>query len=195
MSMNQKVGYARVFSDDQDLEHQRNALNAAGCTVIFEDKVSGKNTNLFEWGNCLNALKSGDKLVIWRLDRLGRSLSDLVATVTLLGERGVSLESLEEKIETANDSGKLVSHVFASLADFERNLIIDRTKAMHATRTRGRLGGRKPKLKPKDVKAIKALLKDPDIPVSDVAKKFGVSRTTIYNHVGVIKPEREGAKT
>lgn len=195
MFMNQRVGYARAFTDDQDLERQRSALSAAGCSVIFEDKVSGKNTATSERESCLNSLKSGDTLVVWRLDRLGRSLSDLVATVTLLGERGVSLKSLEEKIETANDSGGFVSHIFASLADFERNLIIDRTKAMHVTRARGRLGGRKPKLKAKDVKAIKALLKDPGTQVSAVAKKFGVSRTTIYNHVGVIKPEREGTKT
>ncbi|MGO3058827.1 MAG: recombinase family protein, partial [Halomonas sp.] len=115
--------------------------------------------------------------------------------VTTLEEQKIGFESLQEKIETTSASGKLVFHVFAALAEFERNLISERTRAgLKAARARGRLGGRKPKLKQKDIREIKALLKDPNIPVSDIAKRFGVSRTTIYNRVGVVKPDCEGTK-
>ena len=195
--MNQKIGYARVSTDDQNLHLQRDALVAAGCEIIYEDKASGKSTARPELDNCLKALRPGDTLVVWRLDRLGRSLSDLVKVVTnLIDERGVGFLSLQEQIETNSASGKLIFHVFAALAEFERNLISERTKAgLDAARARGRKGGRKPKLAPKDIREIKVLLKDPSIPVSDVAKRFGVSRTTIYNSVGVIKPDREGAST
>lgn len=196
MSMNQLIGYARVSTDDQNLHLQRDALERAGCQVIYEDKASGKNTERPELEECLKALRSGDTLVVWRLDRLGRSLGDLVKLVTTLEEKGIGFESLQEKIETTSASGKLVFHVFAALAEFERNLISERTRAgLKAARARGRLGGRKPKLKQKDIREIKALLKDPNIPVSDIAKRFGVSRTTIYNRVGVVKPDREGKKS
>ncbi|GDG01488.1 DNA-invertase [Escherichia coli] len=194
--MNQLIGYARVSTDDQNLHLQRDALERAGCQVIYEDKASGKNTERPELDGCLKALRSGDTLVVWRLDRLGRSLGDLVKLVTTLEEKGIGFESLQEKIETTSASGKLVFHVFAALAEFERNLISERTRAgLKAARARGRLGGRKPKLKQKDIREIKALLKDPNIPVSDIAKRFGVSRTTIYNRVGVVKPDREGKKS
>lgn len=193
--MNQRIGYARVSTDDQNLHLQRDALEKAGCRVIYEDKASGKNTERPELEACLKALRSGDTLVVWRLDRLGRSLGDLVKLVTTLEEQKIGFESLQEKIETTSASGKLVFHVFAALAEFERNLISERTRAgLKAARARGRLGGRKPKLKQKDIREIKALLKDPNIPVSDIAKRFGVSRTTIYNRVGVVKPDREGTK-
>ena len=193
--MNQRIGYARVSTDDQNLHLQRDALEKAGCQVIYEDKASGKNTERPELEACLKALRSGDTLVVWRLDRLGRSLGDLVKLVTTLEEQKIGFESLQEKIETTSASGKLVFHVFAALAEFERNLISERTRAgLKAARARGRLGGRKPKLKQKDIREIKALLKDPNIPVSDIAKRFGVSRTTIYNRVGVVKPDREGPK-
>ncbi|AWN09910.1 recombinase family protein [Salmonella enterica subsp. enterica serovar Derby] len=193
--MNQRIGYARVSTDDQNLHLQRDALVAAGCEIIYEDKASGKSTARPELDNCLKALRPGDTLVVWRLDRLGRSLGDLVKVVTnLIDERGVGFLSLQEQIETNSASGKLIFHVFAALAEFERNLISERTRAgLDAARARGRKGGRKPKLAPKDIREIKVLLKDPSIPVSDVAKRFGVSRTTIYNSVGVIKPDREGA--
>lgn len=186
--MNQKIGYARVSTDDQNLHLQRDALAAAGCEIIYEDKASGKNAARPEFDNCLKALRPGDTLVVWRLDRLGRSLADLVNVVTyLVDERRIGFLSLQEQIETNSASGKLVFHVFAALAEFERNLISERTKAgLEAARARGRLGGRKPKLQKKDIREIRALLKDGSIPVSDVARRYGVSRTTIYNHVGVV---------
>jgi DNA invertase Pin-like site-specific DNA recombinase len=184
--MNQKIGYARVSTDEQSL--QREALAAAGCEIIYEDKASGKNAARPELDNCLKALRPGDTLVVWRLDRLGRSLADLVTIVThLVDERHIGFLSLQEQIETNSASGKLFFHVFAALAEFERNIISERTKAgLEAARARGRLGGRKPKLQKKDVREIRELLKDGSIPVSDVARRYGVSRTTIYNHVGVV---------
>lgn len=193
--MNQRIGYVRTSTHDQNQHLQRDALKKVGCQVIYEDKASRKNTERPELEACLKALRSGDTLVIWRLDRLGRSLGDLVKLVTTLEEQKIGFESLQEKIETTSASGKLVFHIFAALAEFERNLISERTRAgLKAARARGRLGGRKPKLKQKDIREIKALLKDPNIPVSDIAKRFGVSRTTIYNRVGVVKPDREGTK-
>ena len=125
------------------------------------------------------------------MDRLGRSLPDLVAIVSGLEQQGIGFESLTEKIETGNAAGKLVFHVFAALAEFERNIIRERTQAgLSAARARGRVGGRKPLLNEKQKREIRALLKDPSIAVSDVAKRYGVSRTTIYKSVGVVRPDK-----
>jgi DNA invertase Pin-like site-specific DNA recombinase len=183
--MNQRIGYARVSTDDQHLDLQRDALQKAGCSLLYEEKASGKNANRAELENCLKALRAGDTLVVWRLDRLGRSLPDLVKIVAELEQAGIGFESLTEKIETESATGKLVFHVFAALSEFERNLIRERTHAgLAAARARGRNGGRKPKLDVKQIKEIKALLRDPSIAVSTVAKRYGVSRTTLYKYVG-----------
>ncbi|WOB73988.1 recombinase family protein [Achromobacter xylosoxidans] len=189
--MNQRIGYARVSTDDQHLDLQRDALQQAGCGAIYEEAASGKNAARPELGQCRKALRAGDTLVVWRLDRLGRSLPDLVQIVTDLEQRGVGFESLTEKIETGSAAGKLIFHVFAALAEFERGLIRERTHAgLAAARARGRSGGRKPKLGEKDVREIKALLKLPDIKVADVARRYGVSRTTLYKYVGVVTPNK-----
>lgn len=187
-----KIGYARVSSDDQNLDLQRDALTKAGCIQIYEETASGKSTTARpELAQCLKALRTGDALVVWRLDRLGRSLPDLVRIVGELEVRGVGFESLTEKIDTGSASGKLIFHVFASLAEFERNLIRERTRAgLDAARARGRLGGRKEKLDDKQRREIRALLKDPKVNVTDVAKLYKVSRTTIYKHVGPVVPTR-----
>lgn len=193
MTAKTRIGYARVSTDDQNLDLQRDALTKAGCTPIYEEKVSGKGTGAErpEWVQCLKALRSGDTLVVWRLDRLGRSLSDLVRIVGELEQRGVGFESLTEKIETSSAAGKLIFHVFASLAEFERNLIRERTRAgLEAARARGRIGGRTRKLDDKQIREIRAMLRDPQVNVSDVARRYGVSRTTIYTWVGVVQPER-----
>ncbi|MCI1437024.1 MAG: recombinase family protein [Acetobacter indonesiensis] len=187
--MNQRIGYARVSTDDQHLDLQRDALTQAGCGVIYEETASGKNAVRPELEQCRKALRAGDSLVVWRLDRLGRSLPDLVQIVADLEQQGVGFESLAEKIETASAAGKLVFHVFAALAEFERGLIRERTQAgLASARARGRVGGRKPKLDDQQVREIKALLRDPDIQVAEVARRYGVSRTTLYKHVGVISP-------
>ncbi len=193
MTAKARIGYARVSTDDQNLDLQRDALSKAGCAPIYEEKVSGKGTGSErpEWVQCLKALRSGDTLVLWRLDRLGRSLSDLVHIVGELEQRGVGFESLTEKIETSSAAGKLIFHVFASLAEFERNLIRERTRAgLEAARARGRIGGRTRKLDEKQIREIRAMLRDPQVNVSDVAKRYGVSRTTVYTYVGVVQPER-----
>src|SRR5574344_916353 len=126
--MNQRIGYARVSTDDQNLDLQRDALLKAGCSVIYEEAASGKSAARPELEQCRKALLVGDTLVVWRLDRLGRSLSDLVQIVTELEQRGVHFESLTEKIETSSTSGKLQLHVFAALAEFERSLTRERTQ-------------------------------------------------------------------
>ena len=126
---------------------------------------------------------------MWRLDRLGRSLPDLVQILAELEHMGIGLGSVTEKIETVSATGKLVFHVFAALAEFERNLIHERTHVgLAVARARGWSGGRKPKLDDKQAREIKALLRDPDIHVADVARRYGVSRTILYNHVGVVLP-------
>ena len=187
--MNQRIGYARVSTDDQHLDLQRDALTRAGCSAIYEEAASGKSAARPELEQCRKALRAGDTLVVWRLDRLGRSLPDLVQIVADLERQGVGFESLTERIETGSAAGKLVFHVFAALAEFERGLIRERTQAgLAAARARGRAGGRRPKLDEQQVREIKVLLRDPGIQVSDVARRYGVSRTTLYKHVGVVAP-------
>lgn len=187
--MNQRIGYARVSTDDQHLDLQRDALTQAGCSVIYEEAASGKNAARPELEQCRKALRAGDTLVVWRLDRLGRSLPDLVQIVADLEQQGVGFESLAEKIETNSAAGKLIFHVFAALAEFERGLIRERTQAgLAAARARGRAGGRKPKLDAKQIRQIKVLLRDPNTSVAEVARDYGVSRTTIYKYCGVVPP-------
>jgi DNA invertase Pin-like site-specific DNA recombinase len=188
----EKIGYARVSTEDQNLDLQNDALTKAGCGEIYKEYASGKSTLARpELANCLRALRAGDTLTVWRLDRLGRSLSDLVAIVNDLEKRGIAFESLSERIDTSSASGKLIFHVFASMAEFERNVIRERTNAgLAAARARGRKGGRKPKLNDEQIRQIKAMLKDPAIRVMDIAKQYGVARTTIFNAVGAVKPER-----
>ena len=187
--MSKRIGYARVSTDDQNLDLQRDALTRSGCASIYEETASGKSSQRIELEHCLKALRSGDTLVVWRLDRLGRSLSDLVKIISKLEQDGITFESLSEKINTGSASGKLQFHVFAALAEFERNLIRERTHAgLASARARGRVGGRKPKLNEKQIREIKALLTDPEEQVKDVAKRYGVSRVTLYKHVGVVSP-------
>ena len=180
--MNQRIGYARVSTDDQSLDLQRDALQRAECTLVYEETFSGKNAERPELQQCLKALRPGDTLSVWRLDRLGRSLPDLVRIMTELEQRGVAFESLTEKIDTGSATGKLVFHLFAALSEFERNLIRERTQAgLVAARARGRKGGRPPKLDDKQIYEIQRLMKDPQIPVRQIAERYNVSRATIYN--------------
>ena len=182
--MQKKIGYARVSTDDQNLDLQRDALTRAGCEVIYDEKASGKSTSRPELDHCLKALRSGDTLVVWRLDRLGRSLSDLVKIISDLEKQGIAFESLSEKIETATATGKLMFHVFASLAEFERNLIRERTMAgLSAARVRGRVGGRRNKLTDKHIREIKALLTDRESNVNEIAQRYGVCRATLYKRI------------
>ena len=189
--MSKRIGYARVSTDDQNLDLQRDALIRSGCITLYEETASSKTTQRVELEHCRKALRVGDTLVVWRLDRLGRSLSDLVKIIGELEQGGITFESLSEKIDTGSASGKLQFHVFAALAEFERNLIRERTLAgLTAARARGRVGGRKPKLNDKKIREIRALLADPFAQVKDVAARYGVSRTTLYKRVGVVQPTK-----
>jgi DNA invertase Pin-like site-specific DNA recombinase len=174
------VGYARVSTQDQNPELQLDALRAAGCEQVFSDKASGSLKDRPELTSCLRALRKGDSLVVWKLDRLARSLKDLVELMHDLDERGVGFRSLTETIDTTNAGGRLVFHVFGALAEFERSLIRERTLAgLAAARARGRRGGRKMAMSKADVRKAAAMLTDPAITKAEVAKHFAVSRVTL----------------
>ena len=190
---NARIGYARVSTADQNECLQIDALEAAGCAQIYSDHASGKNIARPELSACLRALRAGDTLIVWRLDRLGRSLRDLIAVVEDLGQRGVSFQSITEQIDTGHAGGRLVFQIFGALAEFERALIRERTLAgLASARARGRKGGRKPKLTAKAMREVKALMRDPDVTVTDVADRFGVARSTIYRHLSRTQPMRTG---
>ncbi|MEZ5508098.1 MAG: recombinase family protein [Gammaproteobacteria bacterium] len=174
------VGYARVSTTDQDTAMQTDALRKAGCERIYEESKSGKSKDRPELNRCLDVLREGDVLVVWRLDRLGRSLKDLIEVVSELESKGIGFQSLNESIDTTSPSGKLIFHVFAALSEFERSLIQERTKAgLAAARARGRKGGRPKKLTRDQIRKAKAMLSDPMMTKSEVAKHFGVSRVTL----------------
>lgn len=176
-----RIGYARVSTDDQNLEGQLDQLKRAGCAPIYSEHASGSKDDRPELAQALKALRAGDSLVVCRLDRLGRSLPHLVQTVDQLAARGIGFESLAERIDTTSAGGTLIFHIFASLAQFERQLISERTKAgLAAGRARGRMGGRPPALTGKQLREAKRLLEDPEATVTDVAKTYGVSRATLY---------------
>lgn len=175
-----RIGYARVSTQDQHPELQLDALRASGCEEVFQEKQSGKNADRKELEQCLRTLRKGDTLVVWRLDRLGRSLKDLVEIITALEAKGVAFHSLTESIDTASAGGKLVFHIFGALAEFEHTLIRERTIAgLNAARARGRKGGRKPSLNKSDVKKAAAMLRDPKITKREVAAHFEISRVTL----------------
>ena len=178
------VGYARVSTQEQDLALQLDALQTAGCTKVFEEKASGAQRDRPALQAALGYMRQGDTLVVWKLDRLARSIKQLIETVEDLGSRGIGFRSLTEAIDTTTSGGKLVFHLFAALAEFERGVIRERTLAgLQAARARGRTGGRPPALKAKDLAAAKAMLKDPEITVAEVAKRLGVAASTLYRHL------------
>ncbi len=179
------IGYARVSTSDQNATLQTDALTNAGCERIYEESKSGKSKDRPELTRCLDTLRRGDILIVWRLDRLGRSLKDLIEIVSELESKGVGFQSLNESIDTTSPSGKLIFHVFAALSEFERSLIQERTKAgLAAARARGRKGGRPKKLSSDQIRKAKAMLTDPLMTKSEVAKHFGVSRVTLNSSLG-----------
>jgi DNA invertase Pin-like site-specific DNA recombinase len=179
------VGYSRVSTADQTAELQEDALAAAGCQRIFTETASGVTTERPELSGALAYLRNGDVLVVWRLDRLGRSLKHLVQVVGELQERGVGFRSLHENIDTTTPTGRLTFHLFAALAEFERDLIRERTLAgLTAARARGRLGGRKPSLTPRKIQVARRMYEAGDSTVAEIAQVLGVSRATIYRHLG-----------
>jgi len=178
------IGYARVSTLDQTLALQQDALNAANCEHIYTDPVSGSVTDRPGLRLALSHLRSGDTLVVWRLDRLGRSLSHLIETVRQLQERGIGFRSLQEQIDTTTSGGKLVFHVFGALAEFERDLIRERTHAgLVAARARGRLFGRPKVLSSQQVKQLQSLAKDECTTVTEICETLGISRATFYRYI------------
>lgn len=178
------IGYARVSTDDQDLSLQCDALRQAACQKIYEDKLSGAQAARPGLDRLLEILRPGDELIIWRLDRLGRSLKDLIALVELLEGRGVGLVSLHESISTTSSSGKLVFHLFAALAEFERNLIRERTQAgLMAARARGRKGGRPKALDPAKRQLAVKLYDERRHTVAEICRMLGISKPTLYSYL------------
>lgn len=178
------VGYARVSTAEQSLALQQDALTKAGCDRTFSDVVSRAVEERVGLAAALDYVREGDTLVVWRLDRLGRTLRHLIAQVTALDARGVGFWSLAEAMDTTTTGGRLVFHIFGALAEFERDLIRERTKAgLAAARARGRMGGRPRAFTPERVEMARVLLADPLRPIDDVCAAPHVSRATLYRYV------------
>ncbi|WP_419901194.1 recombinase family protein [Kiloniella sp.] len=178
------VGYSRVSTDDQNLDLQRDALHACGCEKFFEDTLSGAKADRPGLKEALKQLRDGDTLVVWRLDRLGRTLKDLIIRAEELRERGIGLKSLQESIDTNSSGGELVFHMFGALAQFERALIRERTHAgLQAARARGRMGGRPKLLATKQRQHAVSLYKSRDHTVKEICELMGISKQTLYTYV------------
>ena len=179
-----RIGYARVSTHEQSLDLQMDALREAGCERVYSDKVGGTKEVRPGLEQLKEVLRAGDTLVVWRLDRLGRSLSDLIGWTAWLEAQGVELLSLKEQIDTSHSGGKLVLHLFAALAQFERDLLRERTLAgLAAARARGRLGGRKPKLDAAQVRQLKAMHRDVSISIGEICETFTICRSTFYRYL------------
>ena len=177
------VGYARVSTLDQNPELQLDALKTNGCAKLFVERASGAKEERPQLLAALDYLRPGDTLVVWKLDRLARSMKQLIETVDELKARGIGFRSLTEAIDATTAAGELFFHIFGALAQFERSVIRERTNAgLKAALARGRKGGRRPKVKPDDIRAALALLQDPQISVRGAAKRLGISVSTLYRH-------------
>ena len=179
------IGYARVSTGLQNLNLQEDRLNAYGCEKIFSDHISGSKSKRPGLDKAIEFARSGDMIVVWRLDRLGRNMEDLISIVNKLNDRGVSFHSIQENItmDKSSSTGQLMFHLFAAFAEFERNLILERSAAgREAARARGRLGGRPEKFSDQDIKLLKTLVES-GTPIKSIADSWGVSRTTIYRYI------------
>jgi DNA invertase Pin-like site-specific DNA recombinase len=180
------IGYVRVSTHEQHLHLQQDALTAAGCLKICTDTINGAKSERKGLAEALDYIRAGDILVVWRLDRLGRSLKDLIERITDLHSRNIGFKSLTENIDTTTSGGKLIFHIFGALAEFERNIIRDRTQAgLTAARARGRKGGRpkSPLSEDKKLQMAKKMYEDKTIPVGDIYKGLGIPRSTFYKYV------------
>ena len=181
------IGYARVSTQDQTLNLQKDALEKIGCTKIFTDVISGSKAERNGLDEALEYVRENDTLVVWRLDRLGRSLKHLIETITELNNRKIGFKSIQENIDTTTSGGKLVFHIFGALAEFERDIIKERTQAgLTAARARGRLGGR-PKAKalntPKKITLAQSLYNDKSNTIDEICKTLNISRATLYRYI------------
>jgi DNA invertase Pin-like site-specific DNA recombinase len=178
------IGYARVSTQDQTLDLQLDALKKAGCEKFYTDTASGAKTERKGLEEAIDYAREGDILVVWRLDRLGRSLRHLIETITFLNNRKVGFRSLTENIDTTTSGGKLVFHIFGALAEFERDIIRERTTAgLEAARARGRFGGRRSVMTPAKLRLAQAAMGRPDTNVGQLCEELGISRMTLYRFV------------
>lgn len=180
------IGYARVSTDDQNLDLQHDALKKVGCEKFYDDHMTGSKINRPGLEAAIDFARQGDTIVVWRLDRLSRSLKDLIEVVSLLDEKGIGIKSLHESIDTSSSSGKLIFHIFGALAEFERNLIRERTYAgLQAARARGRKGGRPKKLDANKAKLACKLYKDKEHSINQICQLIGVSKPTLYKYIKI----------
>jgi len=181
--MGELLGYARVSTADQTAALQQDALKAAGCFRVWTDTASGAKADRPKFAEVFDQLRSGNTLVVWRLDRLGRSLPHLIETIGDLEERGVGFKSVQESIDTTTPGGRLVFHVFSALAQFELELVRERTMAgLAAARARGRTGGRPSVMTPSKLKQATRMVSD-GLPLNEIAQVLGMSRSTLYRHI------------
>ena len=179
-----KIGYARVSTSDQHLYMQEDALKSDGCEQIFHDIASGAKTERLGLEEALAYARAGDVVVVWKLDRLGRSVQHLIQTIKCLSDKGIGFKSLQENIDTTTSGGKLIFHIFSALAEFERDLIQERTRAgLKAARARGRLGGRPPLLKTDEIKKMLGYYDEQKVTVDEICKIFNISRPSFYNYL------------
>jgi DNA invertase Pin-like site-specific DNA recombinase len=181
------IGYVRVSTNEQTLDLQKDALEKIGCIKTFSDVVSGAKAERKGLQEALEYVREGDSLVVWRLDRLGRSLKHLIETITKLNNRKIGFKSITENIDTTTSGGKLIFHIFGALAEFERDIIQERTNAgLRAARARGRLGGR-PKARtldtPKKVALAQSLYENRNNTIDEICKTLNVSRATLYRYI------------
>ncbi|CAO4136940.1 recombinase family protein [Methylorubrum extorquens] len=190
------IGYARVSTEDQNLDLQRNALKAAGCSRIFEEKESGRaGTKRPALEAALDFLRSEDQLVVWKIDRLGRSLREMLDTAHMLQERGVKLRSLTEQVDTETATGRMMFNFLGTIAEYFHDLNRERTNAgLKAALARGRKGGRPRKLTDGDLAAGRAMLAAGDIPVAAIAKRLGIGRRTFYEYFPQARAQPAGER-
>ncbi len=178
------IGYARVSTKDQHLHMQEDALKSAGCEEIYVDTASGAKSQRPGLDQALAYLREGDTLVVWKLDRLGRSVQHLIETVAMLSKKKIGFKSLQENIDTKTSNGKLIFHIFGALAEFERDLIRERTEAgLKSARARGRMGGRPNLLDTKQIKRMIEMYKAEKNTVAEICKIYAISRPSFYNYL------------
>ncbi len=178
------IGYSRISTPSQKLDLQNDELKKAGCEKIFSDVVSGAKTEREGLNQALKYLRKDDILVIWKLDRLGRSLKHLIKIVEELNENGIGFKSLQENIDTTTGTGKLIFHIFGALAEFEKDIIRERTIAgLKAARARGRKGGRPKKMNDKKIEMAQAMYDKKTIPIMDICRKLEISKVTFYRYI------------
>lgn len=181
-----KVGYARISTYDQNLHLQEDALKSAGCEEIFSDVISGMKSERSGFEKLMKFIRKGDTLVVWKLDRLGRSVKHLIEIVNVLHERDISFMSMQESIDTGTSGGKLIFHIFSALAEFERDLISERTQAgLKAARARGRTGGRPFILDTRQINRMIEIYNDKKNTVSEICKIYDISRQSFYNYLKI----------